>query len=199
MAYSRHVLQSIESPAFTQVRSSALPLLSPLLLAPLSLLDDATWQVRGSGDYRAGNDLWAPIGVTGLFAHALGVAVSKVSAHACNPLLISSAEISRASLRTPSGARRASRATDGASARSSTSRGWPQRSPRSARDPCAHRTPSARRIGQRATQPGTACSARCALGALRARRACIVPLSLSLSRCGPSLKLPVSIARPPES
>ena len=44
MAYSRHVLQSVESGSITQV--------------------------RGSGDYRAGNTLWAPLGVTGLFAQA---------------------------------------------------------------------------------------------------------------------------------
>jgi hypothetical protein len=51
MAHSRHVLQSVEMPSVTQV--------------------------RGSGDYRAGNDLWAPLGVTGLFAFALGIAPSK--------------------------------------------------------------------------------------------------------------------------
>ena len=51
MAYSRHVLASVESPSFSQV--------------------------RGSGDYRAGNDLWAPLGVTGLFAYAVGLAPSK--------------------------------------------------------------------------------------------------------------------------
>ena len=51
MAYSRHVLQSVESDSMTQV--------------------------RGSGDYRAGNDLWAPLGVTGLFAYSLGLAASK--------------------------------------------------------------------------------------------------------------------------
>ena len=39
-AFSRHVLASVESQSYTQV--------------------------RGSGDYRAGNDLWAPLGVTGL-------------------------------------------------------------------------------------------------------------------------------------
>ena len=53
MAYSRHVMQSVVSPSFTQV--------------------------RGSGDYRAGNDLWAPLGATGLFAYALGLAPSKVT------------------------------------------------------------------------------------------------------------------------
>ena len=51
MAYCRHVMQSLESLAVTQVRAS--------------------------GDYRAGNDLWAPLGVTSLFAYALGLAPSK--------------------------------------------------------------------------------------------------------------------------
>eukprot|EP00966_Prymnesium_polylepis_P104480 2419785-Prymnesium_polylepis.1 len=51
MSYCRHVLASVESAAVTQVRAS--------------------------GDYRAGNDLWAPLGVTGMLAYALGLAPSK--------------------------------------------------------------------------------------------------------------------------
>ena len=51
MSYARHVLQSVESAAVTQA--------------------------RGSGDYRAGNDQWQPLGMTALLLHAVGLAVSK--------------------------------------------------------------------------------------------------------------------------
>lgn len=51
MAYVRHVLQSVESVAVSQA--------------------------RGSGDYRAGNDQWRPLGLTSLLLYAVGLAVSK--------------------------------------------------------------------------------------------------------------------------
>ena len=48
---SRHVLQSVESAAVTQA--------------------------RGSGDYRAGNDQWQPLGLTALLLYSVGLAASK--------------------------------------------------------------------------------------------------------------------------
>eukprot|EP00908_Phaeocystis_cordata_P008464 Transcript_19140.p3 GENE.Transcript_19140~~Transcript_19140.p3 ORF type:complete len:353 (-),score=104.70 Transcript_19140:44-1102(-) len=51
MCYVRHVLQAVESPAVTQA--------------------------RGSGDYRAGNEQWRPLGLTSLLLYALGLAASK--------------------------------------------------------------------------------------------------------------------------
>lgn len=51
MSHSRHILASVELPAVTQARAS--------------------------GDYHPGNTQWEPLGVSGLFAYALGIAPSK--------------------------------------------------------------------------------------------------------------------------
>ena len=51
MSYVRHVLQSVESVAVSQA--------------------------RGSGDYRAGNDQWRPLGLTSMLLYSVGLAVSK--------------------------------------------------------------------------------------------------------------------------
>lgn len=53
MSYPRHVLQSVELPAVTNVRASA--------------------------DYHPGNEQWRPLGHTSIFAWAVGLAPSKDS------------------------------------------------------------------------------------------------------------------------
>eukprot|EP00659_Diplonema_papillatum_P007521 gene7521-11520_t len=53
MSLPRHILMSVEIPAVTQARAS--------------------------NDYQPGNDQWAPLGVTGIFAHAVGIAPTKDS------------------------------------------------------------------------------------------------------------------------
>ena len=51
MSHCRHIMQSIELPAVTNARAS--------------------------GDYHPGNDQWSPLGVTGIFAWAVGIAPTK--------------------------------------------------------------------------------------------------------------------------
>eukprot|EP00039_Didymoeca_costata_P026389 m.15829 g.15829 ORF g.15829 m.15829 type:complete len:770 (+) comp5505_c0_seq1:20-2329(+) len=51
MSHCRHILQSVEIPAVTNARAS--------------------------GDYHPGQDQWKPLGTTGIFAHAIGIAPTK--------------------------------------------------------------------------------------------------------------------------
>ena len=78
MCYVRHVLQVRPRPI--SPASSPPPPRNPIHpTAPLwqAVESPAVTQARGSGDYRAGNEQWRPLGLTSLLLYALGLAASK--------------------------------------------------------------------------------------------------------------------------
>ena len=90
MAYPRHVLASAGLPAVTQARGGACapapflsrgddsPVLSAARITPAPSFLPV--QARASADYQPGAyEQWAPLGITSLFAYALGLAPSKDS------------------------------------------------------------------------------------------------------------------------
>ena len=78
MCYVRHVLQARPRP-ISPVSSPPPPRhpIHPTALLWQAVESPAVTQARGSGDYRAGNEQWRPLGLTSLLLYALGLAASK--------------------------------------------------------------------------------------------------------------------------